>query len=124
MSQIVKMFFEIQHNVQLYHWQTKSFARHKASDELYETLQGLIDQFMESYMAKHGRPSITKKDSGLLISQFSDDAFVTYLENKVRPFLLNDVPGALNKTSDVDLLNLRDEMLAAVNKTVYLATLH
>ena len=33
--------------VKLYHWNTLSFSTHKATDELYGTLNTLIDQFVE-----------------------------------------------------------------------------
>jgi hypothetical protein len=37
--------------------------------------------------------------------------------------LVNDVPTMLDAKKDTDLLNIRDEMLADVNKTKYLLTL-
>jgi hypothetical protein len=42
-EQLIKVFFHMTLNIKLYHWQTTSFARHKASCELLESLTDLID---------------------------------------------------------------------------------
>ena len=39
-DEIVRAFFTFQHELKLYHWQTKSYSRHKATDKLYEKLFG------------------------------------------------------------------------------------
>ena len=49
---IVKFFIEILNNVKLYHWRTKSYAQHKATDELYEKLNKDIDSFVEVMLGK------------------------------------------------------------------------
>jgi hypothetical protein len=38
--------------IKLYHWQTLSYPRHKATDELHEELSSLVDKFVE---VLHGR---------------------------------------------------------------------
>jgi len=38
------------------HWQTKSYAKHKAYGKFYDNLDDLIDKFVEVYMGKYGRP--------------------------------------------------------------------
>ncbi len=42
----------IRNQIKLYHWQTKSFARHKATDDLTAALDLAIDNFVEVYMGK------------------------------------------------------------------------
>ena len=37
-QEVVKVFLQILNTVKLYHWKTKSFAIHKATDELYSKL--------------------------------------------------------------------------------------
>ena len=47
---IVTHLLTIRNQVKLYHWQTGSFARHKATDDLTAALDLNIDAFVESYM--------------------------------------------------------------------------
>ena len=46
-SQVVATFLETLNMIKLYHWKTKSFAHHKATDELYQELSKNIDLFVE-----------------------------------------------------------------------------
>jgi hypothetical protein len=36
MEEMVKFFLQFQTSLQIYHWRTKDFARHKATDKLYQ----------------------------------------------------------------------------------------
>ena len=54
-SKIVENLFKFQLELKLYHWQTKSFSRHKATDSLVPELLEFIDKFIESYQGKYGR---------------------------------------------------------------------
>ena len=40
---IVKKFLEMLNMVKLYHWKTRSYSQHKATDELYDRLNKHID---------------------------------------------------------------------------------
>jgi hypothetical protein len=40
--------------IKLYHWETLSFPRHKATDELVTNLDANIDKFVEVYIGKYG----------------------------------------------------------------------
>ena len=51
-SLIVRTFLEMLNTVKLYHWKTRSFAQHKATDELYERLNGHVDKFVEVLLGK------------------------------------------------------------------------
>jgi hypothetical protein len=46
-NNLVKFFFTLQLNLKLYHWNTTSYSRHKASDQFGERLLSLIDRFVE-----------------------------------------------------------------------------
>ena len=115
---IVTVLLTIRNQVKLYHWQTKSYADHKATDDLTAALDLAIDTFVEVYMGKYGRPRVTK---AMKLHNFSANMareFVT----KQTVYLLNVLPRKLKKT-DTDLLNIRDEILAELNKIRYLFTL-
>ena len=53
-SQIVHVFIELLNIVKLYHWKTTSYAQHKATDELYATLNDHLDKFVETMLGKDG----------------------------------------------------------------------
>lgn len=114
LNEIMKFLFTIQIINKLYHLNTTSFARHKASDAFDDSLQTHIDRFAETYI---GRYNVKPVVNSIKIDQdfISDDGIVrlyiqvkTYLENLNRFF------------SDPDLLAIRDDLLADVNKSVYL----
>ena len=106
--------------IKLYHWQTTNFARHKATDELHGELTDLTDQFVEVYMGRYGRPQFPN-GFRLGINELSDDNADDMIKEYI-DYLKADLPKYL-KEDDTDLLNIRDEMLANLNKTLYLFTL-
>jgi hypothetical protein len=115
---IVTAMMEIRDQLKIYHWQTKSFARHKATDDFVATLDGLIDSFVEVYMGKYGRPKVT---GSIKVHNFSESAAKSFVA-KQTAYLTKVLPRKL-KSTDTDLLNIRDEVLALVNKTMYLFSL-
>lgn len=117
---IIEGFFNMQHSIKLYHWQTQLYARHVAMDALLQGLHPLIDQFVEVYIGRYKRPTFGGSIK-LYISEMGDDAVVELLKDYVK-FLKIQVPKEL-KSSDTDLLNIRDEMVALLNRTLYLFTL-
>ena len=115
---IVSTLLTIRNQVKLYHWQTKSFADHKATDDLTAALDTAIDTFVEVYMGKYGRPKVSK---GIKLHNFSSAAARQFV-SKQTLYLINVLPRKMKKT-DSDLLNIRDEILAELNKIRYLFTL-
>lgn len=115
---IVSHLLTIRNQVKLYHWQTGSFARHKATDDLTAALDTNIDTFVEVYMGKYGRPTVS---GSLKLHNFSESAAKAFVA-KERGFLERDLPRKI-KRDDTDLLNIRDEILADLNKVLYLFTL-
>lgn len=115
---LVSSMLTIRNQVKLYHWQTKSFARHKATDDLTATLDTLIDSFVESYMGRYGRPKVS---GAIKLHNFSESAARSFVAKQTK-FLSTDLPKKI-KSTDTDLLNIRDEILAELNKVLYLFTL-
>lgn len=115
---IVTAMLTIRNQIKLYHWQTKSFADHKATDDLTGALDTAIDTFVEVYMGKYGRPKVTKP---IKLHNFSANMAREFV-SKQTVYLMNVLPRRLKK-NDSDLLNIRDEILAELNKTRYLFTL-
>jgi hypothetical protein len=122
MSQLVLFFFQLQTQLKLYHWQTGSYARHKASDSLVDTLLELSDKFMEVYIGKYGRPSLSDKDASITLKNLNDTQIVPYVKRCIT-FLMDELPKMVHK-KDHDLLSIRDDMLMEMNQALYLFTLH
>jgi hypothetical protein len=114
----VTALLTIRNQVKLYHWQTGSFARHKATDDLTAALDLNIDTFVESYMGRYGRPKVS---GSIKLHNFSESAARSFVA-KQTTYLSTVLPRKIKKT-DTDLLNLRDTILGDLNKVLYLFTL-
>lgn len=117
----VQFFFQMREQIKLYHWQTKVYSRHKATDEVIDSLDEQIDKFVEVYMGKYGRPRMTARNNSIRISNLSETGIVKFIKQCIG-YLLDTLVKKL-KPQDTDLLNLRDEMLADLNQLLYLFTL-
>jgi DNA-binding ferritin-like protein len=121
LSSNVNFFLGLQLQFRILHWQTKGYARHKAFGEIYETLDDLIDEYVEVCMGKHGRFALDNSTNTIQMTNLVDLNIVEYLQTaKNRLIGFNN---ELSKEKDSDLLNLRDEMLGSINKLAYLLTL-
>ena len=117
----IDKFLTLQNQLRIHHWQTPSFAEHKALGKAYEALDPLIDSFVETYMGKYGKDTDQERTITLHGYESSHPMPVlNYFEN----YLINELPDILNKEKDTDLMNICDEMLAVINTTKYLLTLH
>lgn len=118
-SILIRTFLNALNQIKTYHWQTENYARHIASGNLYDQLNTLIDQFIEVYQGKYGRIRLTASKEGY--TNLSDRQIVQFL-NDLREFLIITLPSYLDPRIDTDLFNIRDEMLANVDQTLYLFT--
>jgi hypothetical protein len=117
----ITYLFYFQHNKKVYHWTTTSYARHKASDEFLSSFGELFDQFVETWSGKYGRPDFRERRRSIKLGQWNDDEAESKLR-ELEDVLTTQVPQILSET-DTDLMNIRDEMLGLVKKTLYLYTL-
>lgn len=122
MADYVTFFFELSNNIKLYHWNTTSFARHKASDDLFAKIIDHSDQFMETFMGKYGRPKMRSGDSKLALKNLTDKTVVTYVTECIA-----HLEGSFVKSlapEDTDLISIRDDILGYMKQTLYLFTLN
>jgi hypothetical protein len=117
-GEIVKVLFNLREQIKLYHWQTKSFSEHKATDDLVKSLDINIDKFVEVYMGRYGRPYVKET---LPVKNLTVTGIRGFI-NKTSGWLSEKLPQMLKKM-DTELLNIRDEMLADMNQVKYLLTL-
>jgi hypothetical protein len=117
----IQFFFTMREQIKLYHWQTKSYSRHKATDKVIDALDEHIDKYVEVYMGKYGRPHMNSKTNTIKVTNLTEKNIVKFIKNCITA-LEQVVVFHLNPT-DTDLFNLRDEMLGALNQLLYLFTL-
>jgi len=117
----INFFFSMREQIKLYHWQTNQFARHKATDEVLEALDGSVDKYVEIYMGKYGRPKITSSTNTVRVQNMADKTAAKFIKMCI-VYLEGPLVKRL-KPTDTDLINVRDEMLAELNKLLYLYTL-
>jgi hypothetical protein len=119
-AEIVHLMMTLRNQVKLYHWQTMNYPRHIATDELVTKLDTNIDQFVEVYIGKYGRPKLSGKTSSIYLRNHSD-AEATKMIQEAIDWMTNDLTSKLKKT-DTDLLSIRDVIVADLNQTLYLFT--
>jgi hypothetical protein len=120
-QELIVFFFNFKNHLYLYHLSTYKYPRHVAVASLLDKFDDLIDNFLEIYFGKYGRPD-QFADVNLRLQKYSDaEAYMelsTYID-----FLNNDIPRLINRT-DTDLFNIRDEMVGILNNTKYLFLLN
>jgi DNA-binding ferritin-like protein len=119
-SHIVRIFLEMLNSIKLYHWKTRSFSQHKATDELYERMNEHVDKFIEVLLGKdQSRIRMVEKNIHLIDSASTRDFQTRIFE--YREFL-TDMNIYFDSSRDSDLLNIRDEILGDINQFLYLLT--
>ena len=119
---MIHVMLTLRNQIKVYHWQTFKYSRHIATDGLTAKLDELIDTFVETYMGKYGRPKFTAKTGVIHLGNYTEKNAHHLLEEGIH-YLTTHLTKSLNPKKDMDLLNLRDEIIAELNKVRYLFTL-
>jgi DNA-binding ferritin-like protein len=116
----IDTFLEMVNLVKLYHWKTKEYSVHKATDELKERLEYNVDRFVEILIGKCGSRLTGIQHRVRLIDIRNTDS----LRHKIfeyRGFLV-DFNNILDKNVDSELFSVRDDILGDINQFLYLLT--
>jgi len=135
---LAHLFLEVRTQIKLYHWQTRSYARHKATDRFIETFEPLVDRFVEAAQgiltAEAPHDSSSPRDDGQRIENYAD---LTSEQRQVvetfgSPMTDDNAERFLSKFSiymatlelpQSELAQIRDDMLEIADVTLYLFTL-
>lgn len=115
---VIQPMLKFQTEMRMFHWNTTSFAEHKAFGGVYDALNGLIDDFAETHIGIFGRTE--NKAFTLEIEAFGDMSKTKKCISEFEAFLegmSKEIP------KETDLLNIRDSILAEVSHLRYLLTL-
>lgn len=118
----IKKLLEMQVQFRILHWQTKSYAQHKALGELYENLDDLIDEFAEIILGKSSNRFDFDSEFSIVLKNMELSGTSEFISEGVED-IINMSNDFLDDETDTDLLNLKDEIIALLNKTKYLLTL-
>lgn len=117
----IHFFLHLRNQIKLYHWQTRVYSRHIATDKILEDLDTAIDSYVEVYIGKYGRPKVLGKNASITLHNLSEAGAVR-LVNAAIKYLQGPLTKTL-KPADTDLMNIRDEIVADLNQLLYLFTL-
>jgi len=93
----------------LQHWQTRSYANHKALQKYYEAIPDLVDQLVESYIGRYGP-----------LTEFEEEFEIE--EDPVRYFKALQKYVDENRKhlpKDSELQNTIDEITTLIDSTLY-----
>jgi hypothetical protein len=122
-KEITVKFLEMLMMVKLYHWKTHSHVTHKATDELYDSINSTVDKFIEILLGKTGsRIDLTNHKTIALIDLGSEDQLKERIESFKKYLVGLNQNRAITSMSGTDLLNIRDELLGDLNQFLYLLT--
>jgi len=116
---IITPLIQFQQQLRIFHWQTDSYAQHRAFGSAYEDIDDLIDTFVETYMGIFGKSKPTNTFD-FRLEPLTDSSVVEHILVTFENYLY-DMNDALETYTD--LLNIRDSILGVVNKLRYLLTL-
>jgi len=121
LANIVHRFVTVQIQIKTFHWQTFSYSHHKTSDDLFDVITKTIDEFVELFMGMEDRRlDFSGKNAGksIRLTNVSVNGIIKILKDFAVFLQKLD-----NENLTSDLLNLRDELLGHIHKTLYLLTL-
>lgn len=118
----IHFFMQLRNQIKLYHWQTRVYARHIATDKTLDTIDGLIDSFVEIYIGKYGRPKLSGKNASITLQNLTEAGATRVVVASIK-YLQGPLTKSLNPVMDTDLINLRDELTGSLNQLLYLFTL-
>jgi DNA-binding ferritin-like protein len=118
-TKVIQDLLTILNQIKYYHWETCSFARHKALGDAYDSLSESIDEFVEILLGKYGKDSLQQISLNIRTGNEIDPCVAL---DEIIGFLVS-LTEKLDCSCDTDLLNIRDEMLGTINHTKYLFTL-
>ena len=121
MEKIILNLVKLQNQLRINHWQTESFAQHKAFGKAYDGLGDLIDSLVEVHQGKYGK-IMYSSPVGIELSNINDLDIDSVLV-EVTDYLSSEFDKEINPEKDTDCQNIRDSILEELNRLKYLLTL-
>ena len=110
-----RKLLEFQMQTRAFHWGTESFAEHKASCEIYDTVNGILDELVEAYQGYVGRIKFAGQYTIINYADVDAFAWLNGVEEVVKTLR--------SQIEYSDVQNILDEVQASISKFKYLLTL-
>lgn len=114
---VIRTLMQATVSCKMFHWSTTNYAAHQASGALADSLFAKTDALVETMLSKSGKGSLA--GLSLDMSSTSSTNFASHLDLAV--MTLKALDGIPEFASDTAVLNLRDEVLGAIDQYKYLA---
>jgi DNA-binding ferritin-like protein len=118
---MISDLLKLVNQIKILHWQTSIYSQHEAFGKIYDELSDLIDLYVEIFIGKYGKIK-SKHGFDIKLDDISTVNINSFVEESCE-YLLTTFVKSLDTNKDTDLFNIRDEMLAQLNKLKYLLTL-
>ena len=119
-SDHIHFFLQLRDQIKLYHWQTRVYARHIATDTTLEKLEKGIDSFVEVYVGKYGRPRLSGKNASISLQNLTEAGATRMIKAAMK-----NIQGMYRSIQmHTDLTNILDDILKELGQLLYLFTLH
>ena len=113
-------------NIQVFHWQTQSYAEHQALGEYYESLTDLNDKFVESWQGNQNTRLKFSEGPYSLQNYFSKEKtknMIIDFKNQVTQ--ISGYVSELNESNSfADIENILEEISEINSRTLYLLSLN
>jgi hypothetical protein len=106
---IVHFFLDTLNTILLFHWDTPSYAAHKATDHLYKRLSELVDSYVEIDLRDR---NMKKKPVPTTFRVLDHKDFIKNMANRA------DLLAGMTLAGD--LASIRDDMVAEIHHAFYL----
>lgn len=114
-GELALFLFQVHVAAKMLHWQTTSYAVHKATDALAERIQQLTDTLMEQIMGTYGRPKMAG-GATIEVPNMTKGALVSLLRQGMEYLSSAGLP------RDTHIQNTLDEVKREMATTLYLLT--
>jgi DNA-binding ferritin-like protein len=111
---------KLQNQLRVLHWQAEGYGEHKALGKAYEELDELIDELVEVHSGKYGKIKFETPVELNLVNR--EEVSTMDLLEEFTQYLITAFAENFDAVKDSDCLNIRDEILAVVNRLKYLLT--
>ena len=118
-TEIVRNISYYEHQIQMFHWQTKSYAQHEAFGNLYNKIYEFKDVAIETLMGVYNKRPNAYAPKGII--DMCPSCIISIL-NEFCDFL-NKLRDKCEKEKCYDISSMIDDICLEVHKTKYLLTL-
>ena len=105
--------------VKLYHWSTMSYIHHKALDELHDTLSPKIDLLVETFIGRYNKQPLKEMSLKFECNTATDDLFEYLVDERET---MKKMLGKFETAPEIQ--SIIEDMMAAIDKCLYVSRLH